>query len=514
MLLLGLDDRRGAALYRQILEQLKEKITAGVVRPDEKLPSTRRLADSLGVHRSTVALAYQELWSLGFVDLRPGARPRVRGRAPLVTPSSRAESGLVDWRTVASDAASEILGSYRQLDTGEAESPGAPIISFKSLDIDRRLFPIEAFRRCVRRVMATQGGALLGYGDPAGYRPLREYVAERLQRHGVAITPDEVLLTNGSQQGIDLLLRMMAAPGRSVAVESPTYNFMLPLLRLNRLKPIEIPVRPDGMDLAALEQALRRERPVLVYTMPSFQNPTGVCTSQAHREQLLALCEKHRTPVLEDGFEEEMKYAGKVVLPLKSMDRHQIVVYCGTFSKVLFPGVRIGWVAADRHCIERLTAIRRFAECAPGAVLQAAMHEFCRDGSYDRHVSRMHRVFRRRMQAALRALREHIRPGWAQWNEPRGGYLIWLKLGPMPSHAADVEGFLASHGVHATLGRFFFYSEQRDRYLRLSISTLSEEEIGEGIIRLSRALREAYADTSPRSPRRRMGSAWKSASTR
>lgn len=154
-----------------------------------------------------------------------------------------------------------------------------------------------------------------------------------------------------------------------------------------------------------------QSRTGLVYTMPSFQNPTGVCTSQAHRERLLVLCETHRVPILEDGFEEEMKYAGKVVLPLKSMDRHRIVVYCGTFSKVLFPGIRIGWVAADPECIERLVAIRRFGEVAPSAVLQAAMHEFCRDGSYDRHVARMHRVSRRRMQVALSALREHIRPG-------------------------------------------------------------------------------------------------------
>jgi DNA-binding transcriptional MocR family regulator len=236
--------------------------------------------------------------------------------------------------------------------------------------------------------------------------------------------------------------------------------------------------------------------------MPSFQNPTGVCTSQAHREALLALCEKHRTPILEDGFEEEMKYAGRVVLPLKSMDRHGIVAYCGTFSKVLFPGVRIGWIAADRGCIERLTAIRRFGECAPAMVLQAAMHEFCRDGSYDRHVSRMHRVFRRRMPVALRALREHVRPEWAGWNDPRGGYLIWLRLEPRLSRAADIEALLASYGVQATLGRFFFCSEQPAPYLRLSISTLSEEEIREGVVRLARALRQAYADAASPSPRR------------
>ncbi len=502
MLLLRLDEHSHTPPYRQILEGIREKLASGAVRPGDKLPSTRRLADNLGIHRSTVALAYQELWSLGFVDLHPGARPRVRERTQLVSPSNSPEASLIDWLALASDASTDVLRRYHDLHAPQGDGGASTVISFKSLDMDRRLLPVESFRACVRRVMAADGGALLGYGDPAGYPRLREYVAERLQRHGVAVTADHVLLTNGSQQGIDLLFHMIAAPGRSVAVESPTYDFMLPLLSLYGLKPLEIPLRPEGMDLVVLEQMLRRERPVLVYTMPSFQNPTGACTSQAHRERLLALCETHRVPILEDGFEEEMKYTGQVVLPLKSMDRHHIVVYCGTFSKVLFPGIRIGWVAADRGCIERLIAIRRFSELAPSAVLQAAMHEFCRNGSYDRHVGRMHRVFRKRMQATLSALREHIRPEWAQWVEPRGGYLIWLKLTPLPARVG-LEALLASHGVQAVPGRFFFCSEKRDSYLRLSISTLSEDEIAEGVVRLSRALRAAYRGAPSRSDRRR-----------
>jgi DNA-binding transcriptional MocR family regulator len=182
------------------------------------------------------------------------------------------------------------------------------------------------------------------------------------------------------------------------------------------------------MDLDVLAARIAEHPPAIVYTMPNFQNPTGICTSQAHRERLLALCEARRIPILEDGFEEEMKYFGRVVLPIKSMDRRQLVIYCGTFSKVLFPGARIGWVAAARPCVERLAALRRFAEIAPSMILQAAMHDFCERGYYDRHVSRMHRLFRRRMQVALRSLRQHVKPTWAEWDEPKGGYLIWLRL--------------------------------------------------------------------------------------
>lgn len=491
MLLLRLDDKGQAPLHRKILDALRERITSGAVKPGAPLPSTRRLADSLGVHRSTVALAYQELWSLGFVDLRPGTRPRVRERTQIVTREARPAAGLVDWRALASGAADEVLQRFRALSAPRKRVRGRPVISFRSLDMDARLFPIASFRRCIRRAMATRGAALLGYGDPAGDRSLREYVAERMVRHGISATADEVLLTNGSQHAIDLVLRMVAARSRPIAIESPTYDLMLPLLRLNGLRPHPIPLRPDGMDLVALERALARERPALVYTMPSFQNPTGVCTSQAHRERLLALCEKHRVPIVEDGFEEEMKYTGREVLPLKSMDRRRIVIYLGTFSKVLFPGVRIGWVVADRGCIERLTAIRRVGELAPGAILQAAVDELCREGSYDRHVGKMHRVFRSRMRTALTALREHVRPEWAQWLEPRGGYLIWLKLMPPCARSADLDALLASHGAEAALGRLFFSEASRERYIRLSISALAEEEIVEGVARLSRALGEA-----------------------
>jgi DNA-binding transcriptional MocR family regulator len=251
------------------------------------------------------------------------------------------------------------------------------------------------------------------------------------------------------------------------------------------------------MDLSHLIEMIKKERPILIYTMPNFQNPSGVSTSQAHREQLLSLCEKHRIPILEDGFEEEMKYFGRVVLPIKSMDRHQIVVYCGTFSKVLFPGIRIGWIAAERECIEHLTALRRFSELSPSMILQAALDEFCRSGCYDRHISKMHRVYRKRMQTATRELRRRIRPEWAEWTEPSGGFLIWLKLKPPSSRQRDWNSLLTADGVKVAPGDSFFINKPPNAHFRLSISTLNEKEIVEGIRRLSRALAHAHLRRKP-----------------
>jgi DNA-binding transcriptional MocR family regulator len=495
MLLLDLDTTSRTPLHRQIVEQVQERIETAALQPGERLPSTRRLAEQLGVHRSTVNLAFQQLWSLGYIDMRQGARPVVRERMQIATPVGRADTGLIDWQAVTSPAGNELLQharTFRPTSPRPDRTPAATEISFASLDMDRRLFPLEQFRSCLGRAMAEQGADLLGYGDPAGYLPLRQYVARRLQQHGIWVEADEVILTNGCQHGIDLLLRMIAAPDRGVVLEAPTYDYLLPLLRFHDLTPLEVPLRADGIDLVRLEEMMRRHRPVLVYSMPSFHNPTGICTGQVHREQLLALCQSYRIPLLEDGFEEEMKYTGKVVLPVKSMDQQHLVVYCGTFSKVLFPGIRIGWVAADRQCIERLTALRRFSEVAPSIVLQAALERFCRDGAYDRHVAKMHRVYRKRMQVVLQELRDRIGPAWATWDAPQGGYLIWLRLSPLPGGDVGperLESQLTAHGVRATAGSWFFSSPQANSYLRLSISALNEEEITEGVKRLADALR-------------------------
>lgn len=492
MLLLELNEKSCKPQYQQIIAQIREKIESHLLHPDEKLPSSRRLADSLGLHRSTVANAYQELWALGFIDLKPGACPRVRERMQIATAANRTEKGLINWNQIASTANNAIWQTHLDFQTEMGNTKHPNTINFSSLDMDCRLFPLENFRSCLNRAIKTQGISILGYGDRAGFFPLREYIAHHLQNHGISVTSDEILITNGLQQGIDLIFRMLAAPGKSVAIESPTYKEIIPLLRFCGLKPLEIPIRRNGMDLSILADVIQKEHPALVYTMPNFQNPTGVSTSQAHREQLLSLCKTYRIPILEDGFEEEMKYFGRVVLPIKSMDKQHLVIYCGTFSKVLFPGIRIGWVAAEKECIERLMAIRSFSDLSSSMILQAGIYEFCQHGYYDRHVSKMHRLFRKRMQTAITALRQYISPRWAEWSEPSGGYLLWLKIPPCSSQRMNFEKIFTSYGVQAAFGDHFFSAETTHTYLRLSISTLNELEIIEGIQRLARALQHIY----------------------
>lgn len=490
MLLPNLDWKSSKPITLQLQEQIREHLASRALHPGDRLPSTRHLAEQLGIHRSTVALAYQELWAQGWIDQRPGSAPRVRARLAPAVEAPDIPREAFDWAGLASRPAREALGVHRAM-VRNAVREG--FIDFGSLHMDPRLFPVEEFRISMARAMKKGGAALLTYGDGQGYRPLREFLARRMALHGVKARAEEILITNGGQQALDLVLRMLAQPGRSVAVESPTYSLLLPLLRLNGLKPVEIPYGADGMDLPALEAALDRDPPVLVYTMPNFQNPTGRSASQANREGLLALCERYQVPILEDGFEEEMKYFGRVTPPIKAMDRQGLVAYCGSFSKVLFAGIRVGWIVAPQGCIEQLLALRHFSEIMPTMIPQAALHEFCERGLYDLHVSRMHRVYRRRMQAALRALHQHVDPAWARWEEPKGGYLIWLELKAAGSRKPDWAGLFKAAGVRVSPGNLFSPSHAHPAWVRLSISLLDEAQIEEGVRRLAAALAKLHA---------------------
>jgi DNA-binding transcriptional MocR family regulator len=233
---------------------------------------------------------------------------------------------------------------------------------------------------------------------------------------------------------------------------------------------------------------ITQQHPVLLYTMPNFHNPTGITTSQAHREALLALCERHSLPLVEDGFEEEMKYFGKVALPIKSMDSGKVVIYLGTFSKILFPGLRIGFIMADAACIERLTAVKRFTDLSASNLAQIVLNDFCRRGCYERHIRRMHRAFRKRMKVALAAARDFLPAARVQWTEPSGGYLIWVTVAGRPADEQRLDEVCRRHGVVVSPGRYYYAGSAPQLQFRISISMLDEEQIREGFSRLGQAL--------------------------
>jgi DNA-binding transcriptional MocR family regulator len=217
----------------------------------------------------------------------------------------------------------------------------------------------------------------------------------------------------------------------------------------------------------------------------------GVTTSQAHRERLLNLCEARRVPILEDGFEEEMKYFGKAVLPIKSMDANGLVIYVGTFSKVVFPGLRIGWIAAPRAAAELARAVQRSCCIAGNSLAQAAMHRIVESGLYEAHLRRVHRAYRKRMQAMLRGLSLHMPSRGVEWTRPQGGYTLWLRVRGSRLDEGALQARFRRGGVEALPGSLCFPRPSAEPHFRLSIACRTEAEIQEGCRRLGASLKTA-----------------------
>jgi len=485
-MLIPIDRNNPEPIYRQIMAGTKKLIDNGSLKVNEPLPSTRRLADRLGVNRSTVVRAYEELQAQGYLSCRPGSYNRVVKRRREV-PYLEDRGSLIDWEDISTDRAGILHRTFcRYAPEGPIPESG-DIINISQLDLDPRLYPLEEFRRCLAHVLASKGPLTLDYGSHKGSKILREIIAKRLRLHGISVSGGEILITNGAQQGIDLVTRLFTSNGR-VIVESPTYSNVFPLLHFNSSGLIEIPMTDEGMDLDALEKTLATTKVNLIYTIPNFHNPTGITTSHSHREKLLSICQAYRVPLLEDGFEEDMKYFGRVPLPIKSIDTHNLVIYLGTFSKALFPGLRIGWITAHKDCISRLTALKRFSDLGSGNLVQEVLAEFVTRGFYDLHLKRLHRVFRIRMQLALRTMEGHF-PDSVRWTRPAGGYTIWIKM-PRSIDEGRLKELMSRHGVIVSFGGYYFGSGDLSRFIRVSIAKTNEEEILEGVKRLGGILRE------------------------
>jgi len=487
-MLLNIEKKSSIPVYRQIITQIKDLVDYGLIEVGRPLPSTRNLAKDLGVNRSTVSKAYEELQILGYLKSRPGSYNIVQRRKKEVqyNPERRSK---VSWREASSEAARFLYQCFLEHNSRYSkieQKTVQKLYNFADLQLDPGLFPVENFRKSMNKVLLNNGAKALDFCPPDGNPQLREYIARRLRFHGISASEKEILITYGSQQALDLIIRLFVAPGKKVVIEAPSYFTMIPLLRFHGMDILTVPMNPGGMDLDSLEKILKAETVSFVYTIPNFQNPTGITTSHHHRENLLNLCLQHNVPVVEDGFDEEMKYSGTVPMPIKSIDESNIVLYLGTFSKILCPGVRVGWITADQECINRLISIKQFTDLRCENVVQATLHFFCEQGYYDLHIKRLHRIFRRRMEIAMKTMRECF-PPQVEWSKPHGGYIIWVKI-PRKLSGQQIHEFMQKNGILITPGSDFFPEKKPSQYFRVSISRLGEQQIQEGLSRMGKVL--------------------------
>jgi GntR family transcriptional regulator/MocR family aminotransferase len=499
---LAIDRAKPVPLARQIQTQIERLVHEGLLAAGMKLPATRELARDLGVNRATVTLAYEELVATGW------ARAHVGQGTFVATPPGRSVSGNgpaapppapdIDWSGLLSRSA-QIIASEAQRRRVSALPRRAPagLISFAGGMPDSALFPTEPFRRVLNRVIREEGQELLQYYPVGGYLPLRQFVSTYLLRHGLEAHPDRILVVNGSQQGFDLIARTLLDPGDVVAVEQPSYPRALQVFRSFGAQLVPVPLGADGPRLDLLERALERHQPKFFYCQPSAHNPTGRTMSIEARRRLLAVASRFQVPVVEDGFDGSLYYGARPPAPLKALDTTGLVVYIGTFSKILFPGLRLGWLVAPPALLESLESAKQLADIHTSALIQAAVYHFSEGRLLERHLARVVREYARRRAILLDSLQARM-PRGVSWTEPDGGFNLLLTL-PDGVDAMAVLPRAIERGVSFTPGASFFIDATGARTVRLSFSSVPAGRIDEGVRRLADVIRDAQ-----RRPRRVM----------
>jgi 2-aminoadipate transaminase len=374
------------------------------------------------------------------------------------------------------------------VDALEAD-PWRERITFERAIPDPSLTRLEPLQAAIAAVLKREGRALLGSGPAEGHPELRLAVAALLAQRGMACRPEEVLIVSGVQQGLDLILRAFCEPGQSVILDDPAYYRSLLLFRHHRLHLLGLPVTAGR---AALLEGLLAERPVrLIYTVSTFHNPTGRSESRAGRLSFLEATRLRPAPVVEDDSLWELRYEGEPLPPLAALDPERRVLHVGSFSKILAPGLRLGWIAAPAEALRHLARVKEIADLRGNLILQAAVARLVLNGDLEEHLQRARRIYRGRRDAMADALQRHF-PKSASWERPQGGLSFWVEL-PEGCDARRLLDRALDRDVSFCPGSLFSVHGGGERSLRLAFGHLQARHIERGIRILGALAREEAA---------------------
>lgn len=480
---LDIDRQRDTPIFLQIVEALERKLAGGEIRDGSRLPASRDLARNLGVNRNTVVSAYAELVARGRATAHTGRGTFLRAAAVADTP--------LRWHEALARGA-DARGIGDTLDLHSVAVQDVPF-AFASNFPPEDLLPAADFGAALNEVILARGARLLTYGTAAGYPPLRQWIADEMGRRGDPVGAESVIVTTGSQQGIDLAARAILSPGDVVLMEEPGFTLAFGAFQAHGARVEGIPVDHDGIRADLLEQAVVRSRPKLLYLVPNFQNPTGVCLSATRRQEVLEIAERHAVPIVEDDSSGALRFAGTALPSLHSRDRRGQVLYLSTFSKKLLPALRVGWICVPEAIRDRLVGLKQVTDCTTSLLLQAALDAYCRSGKLEGHLRRVRAAYRERRDAMVEALASHL-PAGSTWTVPDGGLLLWVTL-PEGVDAKEILREALAQGVSFNPGALFFIEPTRSPHMRLTFGGNPPETIREGIRILGEIADRACART-------------------
>jgi 2-aminoadipate transaminase len=359
------------------------------------------------------------------------------------------------------------------------------IISFAGGLPAPEVFPVREFRESSAFVLAECPERALQYGTTEGFLPLRRYLAEKVQKYGIPAVPENILLTNGSQQALDLVGKVFISPGDTVLTEAPTYLGALQAWNGYEPRFVTVPLDDDGMQVDKLEPILEREEVKFIYVLPNFHNPAGTTLPLDRRERLVQIAARHNVFIVEDDPYGELRFEGEDIAPLISLHKEN-VIYLGTFSKTLAPGIRLGWIIAPEIVMERLVQAKQGADLHTGTFVQMLAYDIASRGILKRHVGTIRTVYRERRDVMLESIEKHFPPG-VSWTRPQGGLFLWIRC----PEGVDTEQLLkkALEEKVAFVPGFAFFPDGRGRNaMRLNFSAMPPDKIRLGIERLGRVL--------------------------
>ncbi len=471
---LQLDPDSKAPVYVQIRNLLRQQILQGDLPSGERLPPERELARSLGVSRTTVVRAYSELKAEGLAQGHVGRGTVVAGGA------ASSDAQPIAWPACFSGMGRRIARYAQPVELLSRQLGSRPIVISLALGVpDPTLLSSERLTQAWEAVVGELGAAAVGPCPVQGIPAVRELICTRARQRGLQISPDGVTMVNGSQHGLDLLLRLLVEPGDTVLVEVPTYFVGLQCFQSRGVRIIGVPVDEEGMDVERVELLLARYRPRLIYTVPTYQNPTGATMSLKRRERLLALAQQYQVPIVEDDPFGDLHFDEPPPPPIKALDRHGHVLYLSTFSKSLAPGLRVGWLVAPSPVVQRAALLNGMAELHPNTVGQHLVVEFAQRGWLEELIDRARNTYKARCLAMDAALRQRRLPGM-RWAVPAGGMFLWLQL----PEQVDVQNLLAEtmkQGVAFLPGSLMYPTGGPRNVCRLNFSVPDEQAIEQGI---------------------------------
>ncbi|HWE60681.1 MAG TPA: PLP-dependent aminotransferase family protein [Chloroflexota bacterium] len=413
------DPSSAVPLFRQLVQHVRGQIVNGSLAPGTQLPAQRALAERLGVNRSTIVAAYQELQADGLIAGRAG------GGTVVCVPQAddEAGAGTHDWQDLLDRGA---FVHDRSLAAEVAQARLLPAtISLAQGELAASLRPTAPLQELFRA--APVSAEWLGYEDAYGYQPLREAIAAHMARRGVSARRANVLIVAGAQQGLYLICRGLLQPGDTVIVEAPSYLLTLGVLQMAGVRILRAPLDQYGLIPDRLEELLARHRVAMVFTVPAYQNPTGAVLATARRAALLRLCERYRVPLVEDDVYGELGFDGAAPVPLYALDQGSHVIYVSSLSKSVAPGLRTGWLLGPPHLIKRLAEMKYQMHYGSSMVPQWVAQQWLEGGDHDVHLVQVRRALRERRDVLERELRAQL-GSCLSWLQPGGGFHLWARV--------------------------------------------------------------------------------------